>query len=160
MICQNNILQYNIIPSQGKLIALDLGTKRIGVATCDFTQNFATPLTIINRQSNEKDFAKIKDLIIKNNAKALIMGFPTHIDGKEIPMTDFVRKFSQNLDDFLIENKQEIIIFLEDERLSSFEAQEIAKEIPQRKKQKHFDDIAATIILESFLRQRNYNNSI
>lgn len=155
MTIYSNIIQHKQLASQGKLIALDLGTKRIGIASCDETQTLCKPELILKRKSNLEDFNKIAEFIKESRAKALVIGFPTHMDGTEIAMTEFTRKFSQNFDEYLTQKNQELPIFLYDERLSSFEAEQISKEIPKRKKQKHFDDIAATMILESFLRTIN-----
>ena len=63
MIPNNYILQHNTISSQGKLMAIDVGTRRIGIADCDYTQTITTPRLIIERQSNAKDFALIKNFI-------------------------------------------------------------------------------------------------
>lgn len=151
MIPNNYILQHNTIPSQGKLMAIDVGTRRIGIADCDYTQTITTPRLIIERQSNIKDFALIKNFITENDIKALIIGFPAHMDRKFHEMSEFTIKFTKSFDQFLSQQGLILPIILFDERLSSFEAEEIAKATPTRKKQKHFDDIAARVILEDFL---------
>lgn len=151
MIPNNYILQHNTIPSQGKLMAIDVGTRRIGIADCDYTQTITTPRIIIERQSNAKDFALIINFIAENDIKAIIVGFPAHMDRKFHEMSEFTIKFTKSLDQFLMQHSLTLPVVLFDERLSSFEAEEIAKATPSRKKQKHFDDIAARVILEDFL---------
>lgn len=149
-----DIKLYNkIIASQGKLMALDVGTKRIGLAMSDYSRFLATPHLIINCQSYEKDFAIIKKIIDENNVLALILGYPTHIDGKINEMTIFVENFAKKIDEFF-ENKMPIFLF--DERLSSFEAKEVARDLKNRKNKKYIDDIAAALILESFLKTCNF----
>ncbi len=144
----SNKLQLNqVIPSLGRIMALDVGQKRIGIATCDETRTIATPRLILNRQSNIKDFAKIKDLIKDNNAIALIVGLPLNMDLSSSAMSEFVVNFTKNLDDFL---EKKFPILLLDERLSSFEAREIEASALSRKKE-FYDDIAASLILKDFL---------
>ncbi len=153
MIFTDNILYHKELPSQGKLMALDVGTKRIGIATSDELRLLTTPKAILTRKSNFDDFTKIKDFALENSVKAIIIGFPTHMDGKPVQMTEFVENFAKNFDDFLNNNSsiKQLPIFLFDERLSSFEAKEFAREIKSRKKQKHYDDIAASVILKDFI---------
>lgn len=148
-------LYHKFAPSQGKIAAIDVGTKRIGLASCDETWEFLSPKMIIECKNNPQDFAAIKDFIKENSIKAIVIGFPTHMDGKEVEMSDFVRKFCTDFDEFM---QKTMPIFLFDERLSSFEAEQIAKEIPRRKKQKHHDDIAALVILRGFLNFIKYNS--
>jgi len=137
------------LPEKGRLLALDVGTKRIGVALCDESRFLASPKLIINRLSNQQDFEKIAKFIIENQVVAIIVGRPLNMDGSEIPMTKFCERFAQNLDIFL---EKKFPIFLFEERLSSFEAREV-KTLGgvSRKKNKFIDDIAASIILQHFL---------
>ena len=55
-----------ILPTKGRILALDVGTKKIGVAICDDTQTFSTPKLIIKRKSNSKDFATLLSIIQEN----------------------------------------------------------------------------------------------
>ncbi len=134
------------ISNNGRLLGLDIGTKRIGVAISDSSRLIANPKLIIDRKSNQKDFLIIKDLIIKNQICALVIGLPINIDESENQMTIFVKKFTDLLDQFLVDVK---IAFF-DERLSSFAAKEInLSEFNSNFKNKpHYDDIAASLILQ------------
>ncbi|MES2961675.1 MAG: Holliday junction resolvase RuvX [Pseudomonadota bacterium] len=137
------------LPAKGRLMALDVGTKRIGIALSDESRFLATPKLIINRLSNQQDFEKIAKFITENQVVAVIVGRPLNMDGSAIPMTEFCERFAQNLDIFL---KDKFPIFLFEERLTSFEAREInASGGISRKKDKFIDDIAASIILQHFL---------
>jgi putative Holliday junction resolvase len=137
------------LPAKGRLMALDVGTKRIGVALSDESRFLATPKLIINRLSNQQDFEKIVKFITENQIVAAIIGRPLNMDGSAIPMTEFCERFAQNLDIYL---EKKFPIFLFEERLSSFEAREInASGGISRKKDKFIDDIAASIILQHFL---------
>jgi putative Holliday junction resolvase len=151
IIKQDNI--KNLLPNSGRLISLDVGTKRIGVAICDDKRIIATPKLIINRQSNLKDFTQIMQLIIENTIVAVIIGLPIDINGNSTAVSKFVNNFAINLDCFLqAKLNTEIPIILFDERFSSFEARRIVKSKIYSKKTKFYDDISANIILEHFLK--------
>lgn len=136
------------LPKSGRLMAIDVGTKRIGIAISDESRFIATPKLILNRQSNQKDFAKIQEFISENKVAGIIIGLPLTMDGKSQPMSEFAEKFAANFDEFL-EKKFPILLF--EERLSSFEAREIHHSELSRKKNKFVDDIAASFILQHFL---------
>lgn len=135
------LLQKNTqINSQ--ILALDIGTKRIGVAISDDKQIFSLPKEIITRQSNKKDFAKIAQIISNYNISIIVIGLPLNIDKTQSAMSQFVEKFSQNLNQFLSNN---IIIILHDERLTTHSAKQY------NNKHQYCDDIAASLILEDFM---------
>jgi putative holliday junction resolvase len=138
------------LPKVGRLLGIDIGTKRIGIAVSDESRFIATPKKIINRQSNLKDFAEIKKFISEYKVIGIVAGMPVNMDESEIPMTKFALEFCENLDLFL---DKELPIFFFDERLSSFEAREIGGSKLSRKKDKskYIDDIAASVILQGFL---------
>ena len=131
------------LPQKGRILALDIGTKRIGLALCDDDRFIASPKLIIDRKSNLKDFEKIQKFYQENNALAMIIGLPLNMDDSESDMSKFVRNFGKNFDDFL--NQKTPILFF-DERLSSSSALEF-----KTKKKKFIDDIAASLILQHFL---------
>jgi putative Holliday junction resolvase len=140
-----------VLPRNGRILALDIGTKRIGFALSDETQFIATPKFILSRQSNKKDFIKIIEFINQNKSIAIVIGCPINMDGSPITMTEFVQKFAQNLNEFL---EDKLPIFLFEERLTSFEAREIVASRVSIKKTKFVDDIAASFILQHFLDEK------
>ena len=140
-------LLNQVLPAAGRIMALDVGQKRIGIAITDESRFLSSPKDILTRRSNERDFEKIADFIKTHKILAIIIGLPLNMDDSESEMSKFVRKFSENLDNFL---KKEIPMMFYDERLTSFEARQISKSSISRKK-KHCDDIAASLILEGFL---------
>lgn len=144
-------LFHKTVPSQGKLLAIDVGTKRIGIAVSDELRMLTTPRKIIVRQSNEKDFTQIKNFVVEENVVAIVIGFPINMDATLNDMSIFAKKFGEELDKFLRESSKDLPIFFADERLTSFEAKQIALSLDSRKKNKHHDDVAATIILRDFL---------
>lgn len=136
----SNLVKDNI---NSQILSLDVGTKRIGVAISDDKQIFSLPKTIIQRQSNNKDFNKIAKIIDDCKISLIIVGLPINIDQTQSKMSIFVENFVQNLDDFL--NNEKIII-LHDERLTTHSAKQYNK-----KKEKYCDDIAASLILKDFI---------
>lgn len=144
------------LANKGRLIGLDVGTKTIGVATCDDSWLITTPKLTIKRQGEKTDFPKIKNIIDENKIVAIVVGLPLNMDGTESKMSEFVRKFTKNLDEFLSDMK---IIFF-DERLSSFEAEEIMREAKTKKNRKDevIDQIAASVILQGALDSFNSNS--
>jgi putative Holliday junction resolvase len=145
----NNPKQLNqVSPLGGRLMALDLGTKRIGVALSDESRLIASPKLILNRKSNERDFSEIKKFIEDNKVVGVVIGLPLQMDGSSQPMTEFAHNFAENLDEFL---EKKLPIFLFEERLTSFEARSFNNSPLSRKKNKFYDDIAASVILQHFL---------
>ena len=141
-----------ILPTKGRILALDVGTKKIGVAICDERQIIATPKLIIKRQSNLKDFATLLSIIQENPVIAIIFGFPIKMDGSENLMSEFVMKFVKNFEDFLQDlSIKNIVLVVFDERLSSFKARDFANKSMKKSAKKDYDDISASLILEHFL---------
>jgi len=141
-----------VLSKSGRLLGIDVGTKRIGIAVSDASRFIATPKLIIARQSNAKDFEKIKQLIEEYEVVGIVAGLPISMDGVEGEMTHFSREFTANLDEYLT---GKFPIFFFDERLTSFEAREFgfSKISRQRanSRYRYIDDIAASLILQGFL---------
>ena len=150
MIFDNFNLLNKALPIDGRIMAIDVGTKRIGISVSDRSRMIASPKATINRKGNKLDFPQIKDLVADNDVKAIIIGLPINMDESENEMSQFARYFAQNLDEFLGDMK----IYLHDERLSSFMAKDDLLQIvtgKKNKKKKVIDQMAASIILQSFL---------
>ncbi len=145
----NSLNQVNqALPNAGRVIAIDVGTKRIGIALSDASRFISTPKLVLPRQSNQKDFVKIARIISENEVTAIVIGLPFHLDGSDDEMTKFVERFARNFDEFL---ETKFPIFLFEERLTSFEAKQINASKLSRKKNQFVDDIAASLILQHFL---------
>ena len=104
-------------PTAGRIIALDIGTKRIGVAVCDELQITTRPLMKIERKSWKKLLLQIKDILVDYDAVALVLGLPYNFDGSESEMSAEARKLARNFSLSL-----EIPVYLQDERATSYEA--------------------------------------
>lgn len=103
----------------GRLLALDPGEKRVGVAISDEMHLTVRPLRLLRHTNWKKLLLEVKELLSEFDAKALVIGLPLSLDGIErssaIEARKLARKFALSLD---------IPIFLQDERLTSHEAEE------------------------------------
>ncbi len=132
-----------------KLLALDVGLARIGVATCDPLGLAARPLTVIHRRSRRADFVQLAAIAREEEVTGVICGLPLNMDGSEGGQARTTRKWAERLAHALraIWGEPLPIIFW-DERLSTFAAREIlaAGSICAEE-----DAAAAAVILQSYL---------
>ena len=144
------LTDVSTVPPAGRIIALDPGTKRVGVAICDELRVTTRPLPVITRTSWKKLLLEVQNIVAEFDAKALVIGLPLESDGSESPMSsearDMARKFSLSL---------AIPVFLQDERVTSYEAKgRLWKQgVDLAETRKQVDSEAAAIILEDFLSQ-------
>ena len=133
-----------------RVLALDVGDKRIGVAVSDPFFLFATGLKVIIRENDNKALEEIKEICQTYKIKKIIVGLPYNMDGTIGAQAKKTVKFTEKL-----ENDFEIIY--RDERLTSFEAEEmLKKENKKYTKNKGLVDIkAACIILQSYIGEQN-----
>ena len=102
------------LPARGALIGLDVGTKRIGVATSDPDRRLASPVETITRRTFAVDAARILALVAERKAVGFILGLPINMDGSEGPRAQSTRAFARNL-----ARLTELPIAFWDERLST-----------------------------------------
>lgn len=133
-----------------RVLALDVGDKRIGVAVSDPFFLFATGLKVIIRENDNKALEEIKEICQTYKIKKIVVGLPYNMDGAIGAQAKKTVKFTEKL-----ENDFEIIY--RDERLTSFEAEEmLKKENKKYTKNKGLVDIkAACIILQSYIGEQN-----
>jgi putative Holliday junction resolvase len=136
------------LSSKGRIIALDLGTKKIGVAVSDELQFTTRPLPKILRKSWKEFLRKIISLIEEFDAIALVLGLPYNYDGTECEMSEEARRLHRN---FTLSLK--VPVFLQDERLTSKSAQQHLYDQGFEMKDilKQIDSQAAAIILDDFI---------
>ena len=136
-----------------RLMSLDIGKVRIGIAQSDEMQIIASPLMVYTRtKSINYDAKYIATLMSENSVGKLIVGLPLKLDGSAGDSVDMVNEFIDKLKKF---TNTEII--LQDERLSTVSAQRILLEgkVRRDKRKNVVDKIAATIILQNYL-DKNY----
>jgi len=137
-----------------RYLAIDYGTKRTGLAICDAAETIASPLAVI--QGQKELLKKIADVVKAENVEAVVLGLPLNMNGSEGFQTKLVLRFAEQLKDHL-----DIPIHFQDERLSSFSAEEklASSKFTRGKRRKRLDAIAAAEILEAFLEQKRPKNS-
>lgn len=134
----------------GRLLALDVGERRIGVAVSDPTGTLARPLTTIVRASRQADFQAIAQVVDDCAATRIIVGLPLSLDGTEGPQARRVRRYAEHL-------AQAVSVPIEfwDERYSSVMATDILRVKGQhrgrRQERGAIDAAAAAVILQSYL---------
>lgn len=131
-----------------RMLALDFGEKRIGVAVSDALNIIAQSVGTIERKSLKNDLNKIEELIKEYDASILIVGLPLNMDGTE-------GRSANRAIDFVNELKKVIHIKVEmaDERLTTAQGERIFLEadISRKKRKKNIDKIAAQLILQNYL---------
>lgn len=131
----------------GRLIGIDHGIKRIGVATCDLNWLVARELRVIRRKSRREDFALLNTIAAEQEAVAFVVGLPSDLDAPDGVYTqaDTVRLWVER---FSATTTLPIVQW--DETLTSEDAKALAHQL-RRKPQAPIDDLAARLILQSYL---------
>ena len=130
--------------SGGRLLALDVGTKTIGLATCDAGWSFATAAETIVRTKFTADLALLRAFATRHSIVGLVVGLPLSMDGSDSPRTQSVRAFARNL------LPLDLPILLWDERWSTVAVERamIAADMSRAKRATKVDAHAAAHILQ------------
>ena len=131
----------------GRLLGIDHGLARIGLAVSDATGSVARELSIIKRTTRQADFAKLNHVIAEQRVVALVVGLPSNYEAAPGTFTqaDKVRNWVEHL-----KAATTLPIVLWDEQLTSADAAELARQ-KRRKPREPIDDLAARLILQSYL---------
>ena len=131
-----------------RILGLDIGDKRIGVALSDPSGKLASPLTIINRSHEMADLEAITSIINKYDVKRVIVGLPRSMDGSLGKQAEKVEAFTRKLC-----NYTQVPVEFRDERLTTVSARRLIRASRTRKARKEAKDdaIAAALILQGFL---------
>lgn len=137
--------------SKTRILGLDYGKSRIGVAVSDELGYTAHPLTTITTGNQTQAIESILALAEEYKVSTIIIGLPIRMDGTDSNQTLAVRQFIEALKAELWKNKIDVIPW--DERLSSAEAEQFLLSAGQsrQKRKKAIDKIAAALILQSYL---------
>ncbi len=132
----------------GALLALDPGSKTIGVAACGASRGLATAVETIRRTKFTLDAQRIFALLDERQAVGLVVGLPVNMDGSEGPRAQSARALARNLIGL-----RDLPVVFQDERLSTFEAEEalITAGMRRDKRKDVIDAHAAANILQSAL---------
>jgi putative Holliday junction resolvase len=131
-----------------RVLALDYGTVRIGVALSDEMGWTAQPLETLTRRTLDRDIAHIASLVGTYEVRQVLLGFPLQLDGREGPAIQAMREFQARL-----EAGVSVPVMLWDERLTTKSAEDllIAADVSRKKRKGVVDRIAASILLQSYL---------
>ncbi|MEO8685227.1 MAG: Holliday junction resolvase RuvX [Devosia sp.] len=136
------------IPTTGRIMGLDLGTKTIGVAISDGMRYSATPLETIKRTKFTADAIRLDELIAQNAIVAIILGLPLNMDGSEGPRVQSTRAFARSL-----AQRITLPIAFWDERLSTSAVTRmmIQADLRRDRRAEVVDKLAASYILQGAL---------
>lgn len=137
-----------------RVVGLDVGERRIGVAVSDATRTLARPIGVLRASALEDDAPRIAAAEVarlageEDGVSSIVVGLPAHLDGTASPMTPRVRKFAAELG-----RLTSLPVTLQDERLTSREAESrlAVREKDWRARKAKLDAAAAAIILQDYL---------
>ena len=148
-----NIKEFLNSIKEKKILCIDFGKKKIGLAISNNLQNIVTPLN--NLERNKNFYEKLKKIIKDFEVGAILVGLPLGKNGSLNKISQFILDITKNMDLNLLDNNVNLPIYFWDENYSSYEAEFLTKTI-LKKKQK-IDKYAAKIILDDFLRENKLN---
>ena len=131
-----------------RILAVDPGEKRLGIALSDPTATIASPLVVIKHVSRVVDAAQISQIALDYDAIMIVVGQAMDLEGTPSPQGRSAARLADE-----IKTQSELQVELWDESGSTQEARNarIAMGVQRRKRKGHLDDLAATVILQSYL---------
>lgn len=140
---------YCIGTMDGKILGVDFGLKRIGLAVCDSMHILATPLPVCNTNSMRNSIDRVAAAAREHNALGIVVGLPLNLDGSDSVQSGRARAFARNLS-----KVTGLPVELYDERLTTVEADELLREAGVSKasdRAKLVDSMAAKVILQGYI---------
>ncbi len=140
---------FSSLPQTGRLLGLDVGTKTIGVATCDNKRIISSPHSTIKRKTLKIDVISVLNLTTIENIKGIVVGWPLNMDGSIGSQCKFVENFVTQIKT----DSKNIPILMWDERLSTAAVDKVLIEAGTRraKRKEVIDGVAASYILQGAL---------
>lgn len=135
-----------------RIVAFDIGDKRIGVAASDPFNTFALPASTYFRTKNaEEDAKNLAKIVAEKDAGLIVCGLPLNFDGSESIQTVKTKKFVE-----LLQKYTQVPVVFEDERFTTMEAERvlISGGVRRENRKQSIDSIAASYILEGFLSRK------
>jgi len=134
----------------GRVLALDLGSRTIGLAVSDETRTIAQPLRTIERQAegHRRDLAALREIVRDLEVTLVVVGLPLKLDGEPGVQARKAAAFAD-----MVRDRLHVPVTLFDERLTTFEAEEALAEygLDRRERKRRVDAVAASLILRGFL---------
>ena len=137
-----------------KIMAIDYGDARTGVAFSDLTGSIVGSTAVIHTRKEERLLEELERMVSENGVGEIVMGLPKNMNGTEGPRAELCRSFSQTLSEHL-----GMEVRLWDERRTTVEAHQIlsAHNYHGKKRKNTVDAVAASLILEGYLAYRKEN---
>lgn len=134
-----------------KIMSVDFGDARTGLAMCDKTEFLASPIGVVHEKRFEHAVEKVAAAAIENKAEAVIVGLPLNMNGSEGPRSELCRTFAAELSE-----KISVPVRMWDERQTTVSAAGYLNQTDTRgkKRKEVIDAVAAVIILDSYLQWR------
>lgn len=133
-----------------RVLGIDFGKARLGIALSDPSQMLASPLPFIKASQSMADTIDSILKLIKEKGPVvkIVVGLPLHMSGHESPMSKLAREFSDQL-----EKASQLPVILWDERLTTTQVEKgmKAKGLSRKKRSQHTDSMSATVLLQSYL---------
>lgn len=131
-----------------KIMSVDYGDARTGVAFSDLSETLASPFTVVKETYQPKLIDKLCEIIIKENPKKIIVGLPRNMDGSYGFRAEACREFGK-----LLEEKSGLHVDFQDERLTTVMAHNILSEnnVRGKKRKETVDAVSAVMILQSYI---------
>jgi putative Holliday junction resolvase len=131
-----------------RVLGLDVGDRRIGVALSDETGLLASPLPTLQRVGPKKDVSALAALVREHDAAAIVIGLPLNMDGSAGPQAAKVQAFGESL-----KAAARVPVHFLDERLTTVEAEQILAErdVHWQRRKGLVDQVAAVLILQEYL---------
>jgi putative Holliday junction resolvase len=131
-----------------RVLAIDLGSKRIGIAVSDGLGITVRPVETIRRSNRERDIARLRFLVEDLEAEAVVVGLPLRMDGTTGDAARAALRFAEALQDRL-----DVPVLTQDERLTSYEAEQmmIERGLGREERRARSDEFAAMLILQDYL---------
>ncbi|MDK2883397.1 MAG: putative pre6S rRNA nuclease [Bacillota bacterium] len=133
-----------------RVMGLDVGSATIGVAVSDELGYTAQGVEVIRRSNLAKDLERVEELARAYGVECMVVGIPRNMNGTYGPQAEEVRRFCQAL-----EKKLGLPVYEEDERLTTVAAEKalLEADLSRRRRRRVIDQIAAALILQSFLQR-------
>ena len=130
------------------LIALDVGTRRIGVALADSEVKIAIPFTTVEvDDDNSSEIEEINEIIVREEINVMVVGLPRNQSGEETAQSEYTKEFAKNFE-FSVSK-----IVFQDESLTSIQAENLLKSYKKPYSKGDIDMTAASIILQDYLEE-------
>ena len=139
-----------------RILAIDYGSRRMGLAVSDLLGVTAQGLDTLQRRNKRADFGFLARVIRNNNVQEIVLGLPLRMSGEQGTQAQKVSEFAEEL-----RQRFNLPVHLWDERLTSAEANRVLREaeLSIEKRAQAVDRMAAVLILQSFLQARSANSA-